>query len=262
MSETSKLALITGASSGIGAATARLMAANGYKVVLVGRRREALEAVAADIGISAVVEPCDASNGDAVLAMAERVLREHGVPDAIINSAGAGQWKRIEHTTPNEAVTMMGAPHFAAFNTTHAFMRGMLDRNSGVLVHISSPVSLFTWPSSVGYASARWAMRGMHEALCDDLYWTGVRSCHLVFGKVSSAYFEHNPDSEERIPKLAKTVRTLTPEECAKIIVRVVRRPRRQSVYPFMMRIYYWLYLLFPGVTRRLLRLTGHKGSD
>jgi len=262
MSETSKLALITGASSGIGAATARLMARNGYKIVLVGRRREALEDVATDIGVSAVVEPCDASDGDAVLAMAERVQRDHGVPDVIINSAGAGQWKRIEHTTPEEAVTMMGAPHFAAFNTTHAFMQGMLDRNTGVIVHISSPVSLFTWPSSVGYASARWAMRGMHEALCDDLYSTGVRSCHLVFGKVSSPYFEHNPDSEERIPKLAKTVRTLTPEECAKIITRVVRRPRRQSVYPFMMRVYYWLYLLFPGVTRSLLRLTGHKGRD
>jgi NADP-dependent 3-hydroxy acid dehydrogenase YdfG len=73
MSETSKLAVITGASSGIGAATARLLAAKGYKVVLVGRRREALEEVAAEIGVSAVVEPCDASNGGAVLAMAERV---------------------------------------------------------------------------------------------------------------------------------------------------------------------------------------------
>lgn len=262
MSEASQLALITGASSGIGAATARLLAAKGYKVVLVGRRREALDEVAADIGASAIVEPCDASNGDAVLAMADRVRREHGVPDVIINSAGAGKWKRIEHTSPDEAVSMMGAPHFAAFNTTHAFMKDMLDRNSGVLVHISSPVSLFTWPSSVGYAAARWAMRGMHEALCDDLYSTDVRSCHIVFGKVSSEYFEHNPESEERIPKLAKTVRTLTPDECAKIIARVIRRPRRQSVYPFMMRLYYWSYLIFPWITHALLRLTGHKGRD
>jgi NAD(P)-dependent dehydrogenase (short-subunit alcohol dehydrogenase family) len=102
MSQTSKLALITGASSGIGAATARLLAAEGYRVVLIGRRREALDAVAADIGVAAVVEPCDASDGDAMLAMAERVRSEHGVPDVIVNSAGAGKWKRIEHTPPPE----------------------------------------------------------------------------------------------------------------------------------------------------------------
>ena len=262
MGETSKLALVTGASSGIGAATARLLAAEGYKVVLIARRREALNAVAADIGAAAVVEACDASDGNAVLAMAERVRNEHGVPNVIINSAGAGKWKRIEHTLPDEGLSMMGAPYFAAFNATHAFMRDMLDRNSGLIIHISSPVSLFTFPSSVGYAASRWAMRGMHQALCDDLYWTGVRSCHLVFGKVSSAYFDDDPISEDRIPKLAKTVRTLTPDDCAKIIARTIRRPTREAVYPFMMRIYYWMYLVFPWVTRQLLRLTGHKGRD
>ena len=257
-----KLALITGASSGIGAATARLLGKQGYRVVLIGRRREALEAVAADVGEGAIVEPLDASDGDAVMAMAARVTEAHGVPDLIINSAGAGKWKRIEHTPPDEAVAMMGAPHFAAFFTTHAFMKGMLDRGSGVLIHISSPVSLFTWASSVGYASSRWAMRGMHEALLYDLRGTGVHSCHAVFGKVSSEYFEHNPNSEERIPKIARTVKTLTPEECAEILARLARHPRKQAIYPFMMRFYYWMYLVAPWAVRALLRATGYKGRD
>jgi NADP-dependent 3-hydroxy acid dehydrogenase YdfG len=257
-----KLALITGASSGIGAATARLLGKQGYRVVLIGRRREALEAVAAEVGEGAIVEPLDASDGDAVMAMAARVTEAHGVPDLIINSAGAGKWKRIEHTPPDEAVAMMGAPHFAAFFTTHAFMKGMLDRGSGVLIHISSPVSLFTWASSVGYASSRWAMRGMHEALLYDLRGTGVHSCHAVFGKVSSEYFEHNPNSEDRIPKIARTVKTLTPEECAEILARLARHPRKQAIYPFMMRFYYWMYLVAPWAVRALLRATGYKGRD
>lgn len=262
MSSDSKLALVTGASSGIGAATARLLASEGYRVVLVGRRREALEAVAADFPESAVIEPCDAADGDAVLQMADRVRSQHGVPDVIVNSAGAGEWKRIEDTTPAENMAMMGAPYFAAFNATHAFMNDMLDRDSGVLIHISSPVSVFTFPSAVGYAASRWAMRGMHSALCDDLYDTNVHSCHIIFGKVSSPYFDNNPGAEDRIPKLDKTVPTLTPDDCARIISRVIRRPRRESVYPFMMRLYYWFYLVFPSMTRYLLRATGHKGRD
>jgi short-subunit dehydrogenase len=254
-----KLAVITGASSGIGKATARLLAADGYTVVLVARNRQALDRVAQEIGSQAIVEACDASDGDAVLAMAERVRRDHGVPHVIVNSAGAGQWKRIEDTTPAEAVTMMGAPYFAAFNVTHAFMREMLAEGRGVIVHVGSPASICTWPSSTGYAASRWALRGLHESLCDDLRGTGVRSCHVLFGRVSSPYFEHNPDTEEKIPGIAKTVRTITPEETARVIARTIRRPRRQVIYPLTLRLYAWSFAVFPWLTRWLLRTTGAK---
>lgn len=194
-----KLSIITGASSGIGAAAAYQLGADGYKVVLVARSRSKLEEVAAKIGNNAFIEVCDASDGDAVLAMAERVRRDHGVPDVIVNSAGTGEWKLIEDTSPAEAVTMMKAPYFAAFNIIHAFIGGMIEKRQGVIIHVGSPVSFFTWPSCTGYAAARWALRGLHEQLCDDLYGTGISSCHVVFGKVSSQYFDHNPNTEEKI---------------------------------------------------------------
>lgn len=254
-----KLSIVTGASSGIGAAAARQLAADGYRVVLVARNRSKLEEVAAEIGNNALIEACDASDGNAVLAIAERVCRDHGVPDVIVNSAGAGEWKLIEDTSPDEAVAMMKAPYFAAFNITHAFIRGMLEQRQGVIIHVGSPVSIFTWPSCTGYAAARWALRGLHESLCDDLYGTGVRSCHVVFGKVSSPYFDHNPNTEEKIPGIAKTVRTISTEECAKVIARAVRRPRRHIVYPFMLRMYCWSYAVFPWFTRWFLRYTGTK---
>ena len=168
------------------------------------------------------------------------------MPDVIINSAGAGKWKRIEHTPPDEAVAMMGAPHFAAFFTTHAFMKGMLDRGSGVLIHISSPVSLFTWASSVGYASSRWAMRGMHEALLYDLNGTGVHSCHAVFGKGLERVLRQQPWLGGAHPEDRPHGENADPRECAKILARLARHPRKQVVYPFMMRFYYWTYLVAP----------------
>jgi short-subunit dehydrogenase len=255
--------VITGASSGIGAATARQLAGQGYRVVLVARSREKLEELGAEIGDQAVVEALDASDGSAVISMASRVKERFGHPYAVVNSAGAGQWKRIEDTSPAEAKSMMDAPYFAAFNTTHAFMKGMLGRGSGVFIHVGSPASICTWPSSVGYAATRGALRSMHEALCDDLVGTGVASCHVLFGKVSSAYFDNNPGAEEKIPGIASTVRTIAPEECARVIVRTIERPRRQVVYPFVMRLYMWNHVLFPWSTRWLLRRTarGRHGS-
>ena len=252
-----KLALITGASSGIGAATAKHFAKTGYKVILVARNQEKLENIAAKIGPNAIVEPCDAGVGQSVLDMAKRVKKDHGIPDVIVNAAGAGEWKWIEETTPFEAVKMMNAPYFAAFNITHAFMRDLLKAGKGVIIHVGSPVSFLTWPSSTGYAGARWALRGLNEALNADLHGTGVHSCHVVFGKVTSSYFDNNLHTLERMPSIAKTIPDISPEDCAKVIAKMAKRPRRQYVYPFILRIYYWMNIIFPGISRWLMWKTG-----
>jgi short-subunit dehydrogenase len=90
-----------------------------------------------------------------------------------------------------------------------------------------------------------------------DLTGTGVHSCHIVFGKVSSHYFENNPGAEEKIPGIAKTVRTISPEECANVIASLVKRPKRQVVYPPLLQALVWMYMLFPRISRWLLRKTG-----
>jgi short-subunit dehydrogenase len=252
-----KLALITGASSGIGADVARQLARTGYRVILLARRRPELELVAQSIGGDAIVEPCDAASGEQVLAMADRVRGASGVPDVIVNAAGAGVWKYMEETTPAEAVSMMQAPYFAAFNTTGAFMADMLKRRTGTVIHINSPAAFFPWPSAVGYAAARWALRGLHEALCQDLAGTGVRSCHVVLGEVDSPYFEHNPGTRAKLPKIAKTIRTVTTDECGRLIAGLAEKPRREVFYPFMLRLYSWNNRFAPALVRSLIRRTG-----
>ena len=252
-----KIALVTGASSGIGADAARRLASCGYRVILVARRQVQLEQVALSIGTGAVVEVCDAASAEQVLALADRIRSNYGIPDVIVNCAGAGQWKRIEETSSAEAQAMVQVPYLAAFNVTHAFMNEMLTRCSGVVIHINSPACIFPWPSSVGYSAARWALRGLHESLCQDLAGTGVHSCHLVFGRVESPYFDHNPGVMDVMPTISSIIRTLSTDECGRVIAQLAEKPRRETIYPGMLRFFTWIHWMAPAVVRWLLRLTG-----
>jgi NADP-dependent 3-hydroxy acid dehydrogenase YdfG len=249
-----KLALVTGASSGIGAATARAFASKGLRVVLVARSDDALRKLAGEIGNNAVANPCDAGDGNDVLAMAKHVIDAHGVPDVVVNCAGSGRWERVEDTPPDEARQMMSAPYHAAFNVTHAFMAPMLAHGSGVFIHINSPACIMAWPSSAGYTAARAALRGFHEALVQDLAGTRLRSCHVIFGKVSSGYFENNSGVEDKIPTLARTIPTLTTTACADTIVRVAFKPRTQVIRPLILRVYCTVAMIFPPLVRWMLR--------
>ncbi|MDX2437645.1 MAG: SDR family NAD(P)-dependent oxidoreductase [Acidobacteriota bacterium] len=257
-----RVAVVTGASSGIGEATARLLAADGWRVVLVARRAERLQGLADDIGAAggeAMVEALDAADGLAVDAMAERVFSQWGSPSLVVNSAGAGVWRFLEETAPAQTVEMIGAPYLAAANICRAFMAGMLAAGRGHFIHIGSPASLMPWPGATAYTASRWALRGLHEALCMDLIGTGVTSSLVYFGEVSSGYFEANPDSRQYIPAIGRWVPLSTPESCAEVVLGVVRRPRRVVFHPFQLRLMWWLANLSPGPTRWLIARTGRR---
>ncbi|MDH4192054.1 MAG: SDR family oxidoreductase, partial [Betaproteobacteria bacterium] len=221
----SRLALLVGASSGVGAATAKELSRRGWTVVLSARSEERLAFLARLIGPNASYKACDATLPSDVAALEAFVRRRHGVPDAVINCAGLGQWKRLQDTSPDELRLMIGSPYLAAANASRMFLNDMLDRRSGTLIHVNSPACYMPWPSAVGYTASRFALRGLHEALSQDLAGTGVRTCHVVFGRIDSEYFDHNPGVAERMPGIAATIRSLAVEECASVLADVAARP-------------------------------------
>lgn len=255
-----RIALITGASFGIGAATARAMARAGARVVLLARTESALEQVAGAIraaGGTAWAYPVDLADPEAVERVAAAIRAEVGVPDLIINNAGAGRWLAIEETSPAEAMSMMAVPYFAAFYVTRAFLPAMLARRSGRIVNVNSPASLVAWPGAVAYTAARWALRGFTEALRADLRGTGVSVSAVVPGKVSSTYFAHNPGVEQRFPGLARLLPTLSPEQMAARIVQGVRRDERAIIAPRALKLLYLAHAVAPGPIRWLTVATG-----
>lgn len=232
------LVVITGASSGIGQATARVLAKAGWRVVLVARGLEALERTAASLraaGGTAVVEVVDAADPKAVSALARRVLERDGVPDAIVNSAGAGEWRYVDELPPEAGDRMIGAPYLAAYHLVAAFMGPMRAAGRGVFVHVGSPASILPWPGATAYCAARWALRGLHEALVMDLAGTPLRSCHVVLGEVRTAYFEHATGSHERIPAVGRLIPVMEADQAGALVADVVRRPRRELVRPWLL---------------------------
>jgi len=260
-----KLILVTGASSGIGAATAKAMAKVGGRVVLLARRKEVLDQVATEItsaGGQAWTYSVDLADADAVAAVARHITEALGTPDIIINNAGAGRWLFVDETSPAEAVQMMAIPYFAAFNVTHAFLPAILRRNGGQIVNISSIGSHCVWPGATAYLAARWAVRGFTEALRADLDGTRIGVTLYESSTVISPYWEHNPGSYERLPKIAKLIPEVTPEQVANAIIRGVERNKRRIIIPFMMRLWYWLLAVFPGVVQWLIIKTGYRRTQ
>ena len=163
---------------------------------------------------------------------------------------------------PAEAVQMMAVPYFAAFYVTRAFLPDMLRRNTGHIVNVSSVASRFVWPGATAYIAARWAVRGFTEALRADLADTGIGVTLYESGVVESDYWNHNPGSRERVPKMGTLVPALTTEAAARAIVRGIEREQKLVVVPFMMRVTYWQHAIFPGVVQWLMTRTGYRRKE
>lgn len=253
-----KLVVVTGASSGIGAATARRFAQRGARVVMLARRQERLGALADEIGGAAYA--VDLADADATSKVCAQILADEGTPDVVLNNAGAGRFLSIEQTSFAEAERQIQVPYLAAFRVTRAFIEPMLARGSGVVFQINTPAAIVPWPGAVGYSAARFAMRGFTEALRQDLWQTGVQVGALYPTRVSSDYFEVNPGARDRIPTAEALVGAMTPDQVAAAVEKaVIYRPNQDTYVPWRWALMAPIARAIPAPVRWLYRLTGHK---
>jgi len=246
-----KLSLVTGASSGIGVEIAKALAARGSRLLLVARGREGLERTAAEIteaGGGASVFPADLSDLADVRRLAGEVLAGPGAPDVLVNNAGAGRWRAIDETEPGEAARAMALPYLAAYELTRELVPAMIERGSGHILNMTSAAAYVTIPGATAYGVARWAMRAFSYQLEGDLRGTGVGVSLLAPTEVDSPYFDHNPGSRERIPRVAKLTGTLDEADVAAEAVKAIERGTRERIVPARGR------LLIRGTPAPLMR--------
>lgn len=255
---TSRVVLVTGASSGIGEATARRYGASGAHVLLLARNvdrlDEAVRAIRKDGG-TATAYPVDLADPKAIEEVSARVTREAGTPDVLINNAGAGRWLPIIETSAEEALAMIEVPYLAAFNLTRAFLPNMLARRSGAIACITSPASYVVWPNACAYTAARHALAGFTDALRTEAKGSGISVTLVVLGMVDSPYWEHNPGSRAHAPEVNPLIApVLTPEDAAEAIFAGVEARKRTVVKPAIFRALFLLNALAPRLVASQLR--------
>jgi NAD(P)-dependent dehydrogenase (short-subunit alcohol dehydrogenase family) len=216
-----KVVVVTGASSGIGEAAARLVGDAGATVVLVARREEELERIAADIGANAHVRTCDLTDFDSIDALTTAMLAEHGGVDVHVNNAGISIRRAVDHSLDRfqDFERPMQLNYFASIRLILRFLPSLRER-AGQVINISSAGVQTRTPRFSGYIASKAALEAFSDAVQAETHGEGVRFTTISMPLVRTPMISPT-EHYQRFP-------ALTPEEAGRLVAEaIVGRPRR-----------------------------------
>jgi NAD(P)-dependent dehydrogenase (short-subunit alcohol dehydrogenase family) len=249
--------VITGASGGIGAATARELARHGASVVLAARREEALEAVAAECrgrGARALAVCTDVTDPAAVDALAARAAAAFGRIDAWVNNAAVTAYGRLTEVPAAELrrvieVNLLGVAY--CIRAALAYLRAA---GGGVIVNNASVLAEIAMPYLAGYSAAKHGVRGLSDAVRQELRACGednIAICTVLPATIDTPLFAHAANHTGR--PLNPPPPVYPPQLVARRIVHLIRHPRREAYVGGVARLLGIQWRLAPGPTERLL---------
>ncbi|MGO2664543.1 SDR family oxidoreductase [Mycetocola reblochoni] len=231
-----RVAVVTGASSGIGAATARALAAVGYTVALLARRIDRIEALARELGNGSIAIRADVTDRDQLVAAARRVQDELGGADVLMNNAGVMLLGPFSSKRRDDYRTMVEANLLGAITATEVFLDQLTSGSGGDLINISSVAGRTARATNGVYAATKWGINGWSESLRQELL-PDVRVTLIEPGVVDTELPSHITDeaTREAVQK-GYDVATVTPEDVAEVIAFVLARPRHLAINEVLLR--------------------------
>jgi NADP-dependent 3-hydroxy acid dehydrogenase YdfG len=235
MQNNKPVAVITGASSGIGAATAHALTAHGYRLALLARRVDRLEQLAAELGTAAEAIPAGVTDRHALVAAADRVRQELGGADVLVNNAGIMLLGPFSSAQRTEARRMAEVNLLGAMTATEVFL-DQLREGGGDLVNISSVAGRTARAGNAAYAATKWGMNGWSEALRQELQ-PDVRVIVIEPGAVGTELTDHitDPAAKQGAEQLYAQL-AITAADVADVIAFAVTRPRRMTLNEILLR--------------------------
>jgi NADP-dependent 3-hydroxy acid dehydrogenase YdfG len=233
---TGRVAVVTGASSGIGEATARALAADGYRVALLARRLDRIQGLAEELGDGAIAIQADVTDRDSLVAASRGVQDELGGVDILVNSAGVMLLGPFSAQLSDDYRRMIETNLLGAITTTEVFLDQLLADDGGDLVNLSSVAGRTARPGNAVYAATKWGMNGWSESLRQQLQ-PNVRVIVIEPGAVDTELPEHITHGETRsaVEQMYQAT-SISAEDIAEIIAFAVSRPRSVSLNEILVR--------------------------
>ena len=217
-----QVAVVTGASRGIGAATAALLARHGARVVRVSRT------VSPGPHDRYLDYACDLTDAAAWRATSVRILAEAGVPSIVVSNAGAFVLRMLHETTQEDFDAQLDINLRAPFAVAHALLPAMRAAGRGTFIHVGSVADHSAFPENAAYAASKFGLRGLHEVLVAEYRGTGVRLSLLSPGPTDTAVWD--PVDPDHLPHLPDRASMLRPADVAEAVLFLATRPAHVHV--------------------------------
>lgn len=248
-----KTAVVTGASSGIGKATALELARRGANVVLAARRIEQLEQVAASCraqGTGALAVATDVTKAEDC----RRLIAAAGRVDLLVNNAGFAIFDAIAEAKEEDLRAMMETNYFGALHCIQAVLPQMLERREGTIVNVASIAGIMGYAQMGGYGATKFALIGLTESLRDEVLGRGVRVALVCPGTTESEFFV--TADRKKMPGASKLLPSVTPERVARAICNAAEDGRYRRILPLLAATYMRFKEIAPRAAHLLFRRT------
>lgn len=227
-----KVALVTGASAGIGAASARALAAAGARLVLTARREERLTALVAEAGADAVVVTGDATEEATAQRVVDTAIERFGQIDILINNTGVGNYKKLVDTSAADYDEMFLTNVRSTFLFSRYVVPHMLERKSGTILMISSMAGIYGFAGEAVYCATKFAQVGFAQALDKELRASGIKVGVICPGGVKTEFALGKGRTEDGVAASAM----LEPEDVAGAVLLACTQSPGSRIIEIQMR--------------------------